>query len=177
MFNEFHKQNKEWTLDIYGEGPLEETLKNKVKEHHLESFVNINPYEQDVSTCYLNSSVYLMSSKLEGWGMVIGEAMEYGLPVISFDIASAPELITNNKNGFIVENYNEEQYVSKMLELANNEELLHQMGAAAREASLKRTNQSIVREWITLFEGMKEHSTNYSFFGLYDRIRVGRVRQ
>lgn len=177
MFYEFNKKNKEWTLDIYGEGPLKDKLIEKVKTYNLEDYITIHPYEQNVENCYLNGSVYLMSSLMEGWGMVIGEAMEFGLPVISFNISSAPEMITDNKNGFIVENYNKEMYVNKMLQLAENPDLLHKMGKEARNASLSRTNISIANQWINLFTYMREKDKKYKLFELYDTIRVGRVRQ
>ena len=53
MFHEFHKKNKDWILDIYGEGPLQEKIEKKIKEYKLKDYVLLHPYESDISKCYL----------------------------------------------------------------------------------------------------------------------------
>lgn len=95
-----------------------------------------------------------MSSLFEGWGMVIGEAIEFGLPVISFNISSAPEMIKNEYNGFIIENYNQEKYVDSMLKLANDKKLLKQMGKNSKNFSGNLSNDKIAKDWNTLFKSI-----------------------
>jgi len=152
IFNKFHKKNKEWKLEIYGEGTLKEKYLEKIKKYKLEDYIKIKEYTKDIDDCYLNSSVYLLPSLYEGFPMVLTEAIEYGLPVISFSISAAPEMIINGKNGFIVKNYDEEEYLNSMLELANDPKMIKEFGKKSREISLNRPNDMIANKWIELFE-------------------------
>lgn len=152
-FNEFHKHNKKWKLVIIGEGELEGEYKKKIKEYGFSDFVKIKKYTKNILKCYLESSVYLMNSLVEGWGMVIGEAMECGLPVISTNISSAPELIKDGQDGFIVKN--DKEFIEKMLLLAKDGKLLKKMAKNAKEASDKRKNKNTLKCWIKLFESLE----------------------
>lgn len=152
IFNIFHKKNKEWELHIVGEGELKENYLKKIEEYKLEKYVKVVDYIKDVKDCYLNSSVYLLPSLYEGFPMVLTEAIEFGLPVISFSIAVAPELIKNGKSGYIVKNYDIEKYAECMNILASDAKLLRSFSMEARNISLKRSNQMIVEKWIKLFD-------------------------
>ncbi len=154
MFNKFHKVNKEWKLQIVGEGYLKEEYLKRIKEYNLEKYVEIVDYTNDISKYYLDSSVYLMSSLYEGWGMVMGEAIEFGLPIIAFNVASAKEMIKNKKNGFIVKKNNERKYVKYMLELANNKEELKEFSKNSKIISSNKSNDLIVDRWINLFNSI-----------------------
>ena len=151
MFNKFHKVNKEWKLQIVGEGYLKEEYLKRIKEYNLEKYVEIVDYTNDISKYYLDSSVYLMSSLYEGWGMVMGEAIEFGLPIIAFNVASAKEMIKNKKNGFIVKKNNERKYVRYMLELASNKEELKEFSKNSKIISNNKSNDLIIDRWIDLF--------------------------
>lgn len=150
MFNEFHKVNKDWKLIIVGEGPLKDEYLKQIKKYKLEKYVIIKDYAYNIDKYYLNSSIYLMSSLYEGWGMVLGEAIEFGLPIISFNISSAPEMIKNKHNGYIVKN--EKEYIEKMIELSNNPEKINNYGINSRFMSKKFDNNNIIEKWIKLFE-------------------------
>ncbi len=154
MFNKFHKKNKEWSLSIVGEGELREILEQKVKEYKLEKYVKIEKYTNKVSDYYLNSSCYLMTSLSEGWPMVLGEALEFGLPIISFGITAAPEIIKNGYNGYIVEDYNENVFIKKMLKIAENKELLNKLGHNSKEKANRMINENIAKQWINLMNDL-----------------------
>ena len=154
MFNKFHKVNKEWKLQIVGEGYLKDEYLKKIKEYNLEDFVEIKDYTNDISKYYLDSSIYLMSSLYEGWGMVMGEAIEFGLPIIAFNVASAKEMIKNKKNGFIVKKHNEKKYVKHMLELANNNEKLKEFSKNSKELSNNKSNDFITDKWICFLNSL-----------------------
>ena len=156
MFYEFHKRNKEWILDIYGEGPLKEALEKKIQEYHLSKFVLLHSYEEDISKCYLNSSIHLVTSQYEGWSLVTTEAMEYGLPTISFDIPCIAERIEDGKNGYLIKRYDQEDFVEKMLLLANDPEKIKEMGKNAREYCHSNPNSQILNQWIQLFNELEK---------------------
>ena len=155
MFNEFHKQNKEWKLVILGDGELKEEYIKKIKSYNLEKFIIIENYTNDVEKYYLNSSICVMPSLYEGYSMVMTEAMEYGLPIICFDMPCAHEMIENNKSGYIVKCYDEKEFTNKMITLANNNELLKEFSINTKNISNKKTYKSVVDKWIELFKNLK----------------------
>ena len=156
MFNEFHKIDKTWKLRIVGEGDLKDEYIKKIKEYKLEKYVEIVDYTKDIDKLYLSSSIYLMTSIQEGWGMVMSEAIEFGLPIISFDITSANEMIKNGYNGYIVKNYNQKKYVEKMLELALDKDKLKTFSINSKNISESKSDEKIVKKWLNILEKKKE---------------------
>ena len=92
-FNLFAQNNSEWCLDIVGEGPEEELYKKLVKEYQLENRVIIHPFTDKIQDYYTNAQVYVLSSRWEGFGLVLLEAMAHGLPVVSSDLPTSKELM------------------------------------------------------------------------------------
>ena len=92
-FNIFAQDNSEWCLDIVGEGPEGELYKKLVKEYQLEDRVIIHPFTDRIQDYYTNAQVYVLSSRWEGFGLVLVEAMAHGLPVVSSDLPTSKELM------------------------------------------------------------------------------------
>ncbi len=92
-FNIFAKNNKDWHLDIVGEGPEEELYKELIKEYKLEERITIHPFTNNVQAFYSNAQVYVLSSRWEGFGLVLVEAMAHGLPVVSSDLPTSIEIM------------------------------------------------------------------------------------
>ena len=147
IFKEYHKINKEWKLRIVGDGYLKDAYIEKIKEYKLSKYIEIIDYTTEISKYYLDSSIYLMSSLQEGWGMVMSEAIEFGLPIISYDITSAKEMIVDNYNGFIVEKYDSNEYLNKMLELSQNSEKLKKFSENSRKLSINKDDRYILEKW------------------------------
>lgn len=92
-FNIFAKNNKDRHLDIVGEGPEEELYKELIKEYKLEERITIHPFTNNVQAFYSNAQVYVLSSRWEGFGLVLVEAMAHGLPVVSSDLPTSIEIM------------------------------------------------------------------------------------
>lgn len=92
-FNIFAQNNSEWCLDIVGEGPEGELYKKLVKEYQFENRVIIHPFTDRIQDYYSNAQVYVLSSRWEGFGLVLVEAMAHGLPVVSSDLPTSKELM------------------------------------------------------------------------------------
>ena len=157
IYKNFYKQNKRWKLKIVGDGYLKNEYLKRIKQYGLTKQVEIVDYTNDISKEYLSSSIYLMSSLQEGWGMVMGEALEFGLPIISFDITSAPEMIVDGYNGYIVKKYDKKEYMNKMLELANDEDKLRKFSKRSKKLSKQKNDSLIIEKWISLFSS-KEYA-------------------
>ena len=92
-FRIFAEQDKEWTLDIVGEGVEEPIYRKMIKEYQLENRIHIHPFTNHVQTYYSEAQVYVLSSRWEGFGLVLVEAMAHGLPVISSDLPTSQEIM------------------------------------------------------------------------------------
>ena len=82
-----------WKLDIVGEGVEERKYKELIKKYNLEDQVRIHPFTNNVQAYYSNAQVYVLSSRWEGFGLVLVEAMAHGLPVISSDLPTSQEIM------------------------------------------------------------------------------------
>ena len=106
-FNIFSKKNSKWKLDIVGEGVEEKLYKSLIIKYHLENNVFIHHFTNDVQKYYSNAQVYVLSSRWEGFGLVLVEAMAHGLPIVSSDLPTSKEIMGDFalyfKNGNIEE--------------------------------------------------------------------------
>lgn len=92
-FHLFAKLDKEWKLDIVGEG-IEETLyRSLIEKYQLKDRVLIHPFTNNIQDYYSKAQIYVLSSRWEGFGLVLVEAMAHGLPVISSDIPTSQEIM------------------------------------------------------------------------------------
>lgn len=92
-FHLFTQKDKEWKLDLVGEGVEEELYRSLIKEYQLENRVFIHPFTNNIQEYYSNAQVYVLSSRWEGFGLVLVEAMSHGLPVISSNLPTSQEIM------------------------------------------------------------------------------------
>ena len=143
----------DWVLDIYGVGDqtpyrhiFQELGVDDRRCHLHESLANV----QDA---YLNSSLFALPSRFEGFSLVAIEAMTCGLPVVSFDCENGPRnIICDGQNGFLVQPFDVDAFAERLLMLIRDEELRHKMGAEARQSSRQYQIEDIALRWKSLFE-------------------------
>ncbi|EAK0812042.1 MULTISPECIES: glycosyltransferase family 4 protein [Campylobacter] len=140
---------KEWTLTIVGEGEFKNTIENKIKENNLENSIILKPFTKDIEKEYLNASVYVMTSKWEGFGMVLIESANYQIPSIAFDINTGPsDIIENGKSGYLIEDSNLQEFANKLCLLMDDEKLRKQMGQSAKEnISYNFSKEKVMQKW------------------------------
>ena len=79
-FRLFAQRDSDWKLDIVGEGVEEELYRSLIQKYHLEDRVFIHPFTKNIQDYYSKAQVYVLSSRWEGFGLVLVEAMAHGLP-------------------------------------------------------------------------------------------------
>lgn len=143
----------DWKLKLVGKGELKEQLIELVKEYNLQNSVEIIDPIKNVEDLFLNSSIFAFTSKYEGFGMVLAEAMAYGVPCISFDIPSGPrDIIENNIDGFLIEDNNIQDYICKLDLMIINYEKRKEMGKNAKQNIQKFLDTKIEEKWNQLLE-------------------------
>ena len=92
-FHIFTQLHSDWILDIVGEGVEEKLYKELIQKYHLEDRVYIHPFTNNIQAYYSKAQVYVLSSRWEGFGLVLVEAMAHGLPVVSSDLPTSKEIM------------------------------------------------------------------------------------
>ena len=92
-FHLFAQKDKEWLLDIVGEGVEEDMYKSLIQKYQLEERVTIHPFTNQIQAYYSKAQVYVLSSRWEGFGLVLVEAMAHGLPIVSSDLPTSKEIL------------------------------------------------------------------------------------
>lgn len=150
VFDILHRKNSDIVLYLVGDGHDYEDIEKEVINRNLANYVNMTGFKSGASLeeLYLNSSLFVMTSYTESFGLVLIEAMSYGIPCLAFDSAEgAREIISNNYNGFLIKNRNEHEMASKILELLDNKKELKRLSSNALKTSLKYTKESVMEKW------------------------------
>lgn len=148
------QHHPEWILNVYGNGELKSDFQKMVRERKLN--VVIHPAVPDIMEKYKESSMLLMSSLYEPFGLVLVEAMSCGLPVVAFNCPYGPaDIITDGVDGFLVENRNVEEFSEKICLLMENEKLRKKMGQAGIVSSKRFRPDAIMPKWDRLFKSLK----------------------
>jgi glycosyltransferase involved in cell wall biosynthesis len=142
-----------WRLDVYGDG--DRTSYNQLMENlHIDrSRCELHGRTDRVETAYVNSSIFVLSSRFEGFGMVLTEAMACGLPVVSFDCPWGPRsIITDGADGLLVENGNVEALADGLTRLMGDADLRQTMAANGIKNVQRFSIEHISESWKELFE-------------------------
>ncbi|MFW7431589.1 glycosyltransferase [Vagococcus carniphilus] len=131
----------------------EKFLKQYVKEHHLEEHVFFKGYLIDLDTEYNEAGAMLLTSTVEGFCLSLLEAIEHGVPVISYDIRYGPrEMIQQGKNGYLVEKNNVDEMRDRLSELLSQTELHKEMSNNAYEVAKEFSKEKVLGKWQNLLE-------------------------
>ena len=146
------EKHPDWVLKIYGGGDKKsfEELRDSLG---LQDNIFLEPSTDNIIDKYCESSIFVLSSRFEGFGMVITEAMACGLPAVSFECPSGPrDIIKEGEDGLLVENGNIKQLAEKISYLIENEELRKEMGSKARINVERFKIENIAKQWVDLFD-------------------------
>lgn len=145
-------QFTDWKLDIFGQGEWREMLQQMIDEQGLQNTAKINPPTNAILNEYVHSSLLVMSSNYEGFGMVLVEAMSCGVPVISFDCKCGPkDIIQPGINGLLVPNGDIQSLAYAMMVMMSDEAYRKMLSQNARKVVDTYSEQAVMSQWIRLF--------------------------
>lgn len=149
----------DWVLDIYGDGSLETELKSDIKDANLNN-LSIHPFTKNISHEYATSSICVLTSRYEGFSLVILEAMQHGVPCITFDCPYGPkDLVENEKCGFVIEDGNIDLFADRLCYLIDNPDIRKQYACTALNKAQSYQIDIIMSQWESLFQSLmlKKH--------------------
>jgi glycosyltransferase involved in cell wall biosynthesis len=145
--------HRDWSLKIFGRGPLRRSLREQAKRLGLDKQVQLPGLAQDVETELLRSSIFALSSINEGLPISLGEAMACGVPSVAFDCApGVREMVTDGEDGIVVPPLDVPALARGIERLIEDEPLRRRMGARARESARRFTKETILDRWEEIFE-------------------------
>lgn len=153
---EVEKHFLDWTLDIFGMGDQTEYRELMADLGIDTNRCHLNGPVEDVTKTYLDSSIFVLSSRFEGFGLVLVEAMASGLPVVSFDCPVGPdEIITDRVDGLLVPSGDVQALCEKLMALMADENQRRLLSRQARLTAQRYDMAAIANQWTTLFEKVK----------------------
>lgn len=146
-----HGRHPDWVLDIYGEGEDEEQVRREVEA--MNANVILHAPTGAIMERFRESSMLVLTSEFEPFGLVMPEAMSCGLPVVAFDCPFGPgDIITDGVDGFLVRNRSITDFADRICLLIENRDLRSRMGKAAAQAARRYSADEIIPRWKDLFE-------------------------
>ena len=144
MWRIVYLRHPDWQLHVYGDGEYKQMCQD------VEG-ISVFPPIEDIFSKYLESSMLVLTSRWEPFGLVIPEAMSCGLPVVSFEGDGPCGIITDGRDGFIIRNRDTKAFADKVCQLIEDDTLRHRMGQMAQHAAQCYSPACIMPLWRNLF--------------------------
>ena len=154
MWKAVEEDLPDWSLDVFGKIDKEKrfvSLAEKLAVKNIHFHIPVH----DIKSEILKSSILVLPSRSEGFGMVLIEAMACGVPCVAFDCPSGPrDIITNGVDGFLINDQDEKSFIEQLKKLTANEDLRLEMGIKAQDSVSKYRIEEIGEEWDNLFKSL-----------------------
>ena len=149
------KQYPDWRLDVYGDGDTKPYCQQMSMLGIDSSRCALNERTNDVESVYCQSSIFVLSSRFEGFGMVLLEAMACGLPVVSFNCPWGPQsIISDGDDGLLVKNGDVDALANAISHLVSDEQMRNTMSQAAQRNVKRFDINQIADRWRLLFSDL-----------------------
>jgi len=149
-----HQDYRDWHLYIFGNGDRT-AYQEIVSKFNLGETVHLMSATNEIAEEFSRSSIYVMSSRYEGFGLVLAEAMSCGLPCVSFDSPYGPrEIIKDGEDGLLAKYKDVADLARKIKQLMSDTVTRRIMGEHAIKNIARYEPQAVMKQWITLFENL-----------------------
>jgi glycosyltransferase involved in cell wall biosynthesis len=153
------KAHPDWTLRLRGRGHLESRYRGLIEQDRLEDSVVIEGPAEDIGSDMAASSVFVLSSRFEGFPLILLEAMSKGMGVVSFDCPTGPaDIVDDHRNGLLVPHEDVEGLSRAIREIVEDAELRRSLAAEAIDTAQQYTIEAIGPLWVELLEGLSRPS-------------------
>jgi len=154
-FSRVADRHPQWSLQILGTGPLLEELRSQARALHLLNKVDFKGEVADPFPILRNADLFVFSSRFEGFGLALGEAMSCGVPVVSFDCPSGPSaIIRDGVDGVLVPPENVDALAAVLDRLMSDEQERQKLAACAPQVLERFGEAKILAMWQQLFDGL-----------------------
>jgi glycosyltransferase involved in cell wall biosynthesis len=154
-FGKLSERRPDWDLVIIGEGEERQRLELAVSGKGLLGRVLLPGWAGNVADWYARAQLYVMSSRFEGFPNTLGEAMAYGLPVVSFDCETGPsDIIRDGTDGLLALKEDARALVAALDRLMGDPELRMRFGLAAQDIRDRFSMQRVAQIWENLFDDL-----------------------
>jgi glycosyltransferase involved in cell wall biosynthesis len=154
-----HQVHADWSLDIFGQGPLKAQLQNLILESGLQDIVRLRTPVTDIEKEYLASAILVMTSRYEGLPMALLEGQSCGLPLVAYACKCGPrDIIKDGNNGFLLAERDQIGLASKLIQLMDDAVLRQKMGKTSLALSANFAEELIMNQWVTLFKTLTTQS-------------------
>lgn len=151
IMRELTKIDKNIFLNIYGDGSNRKKIETLIREFKLEKNIKLWGFKakEEIQETLKQSTLYLMTSKEESFGLVLIEAMSFGVPCIAYSSAQGAKEIIKSKTGYLIENRDRKIYIKKI-----NDYLKYplkdkqKMGTNARKNVKQYEFEIVKKEWL-----------------------------
>jgi glycosyltransferase involved in cell wall biosynthesis len=155
-FAKVAEQRPDWRLRIYGDGEGAAGLHSAIAEHGLWNNVVLMGRTTDTPGEFAKGSIMAMSSRYEGYPMVILEAFASGIPVVSYDCPRGPgEMISSGHDGLVVANGDPGALAAGLLTLIDDDELRRKMAENAVDTARRYGIGPVGEQWLELFTQLR----------------------
>ncbi len=152
IWKRIYKKFPDWELVIVGDGPIRQTLEQKALKMERVVFTGW----QDPEPFYRDASILCLTSDFEGWGMVLTEAMTFGVVPVAFNsYAAITDIIDDGKNGLLVPPFSHKEFARKLGSLMKDEELRREMSKNCVQYVRRFDIQNVADEWENAFDRLK----------------------
>jgi len=155
IFYEINKKYPNWKLNIIGDGTEYSKIKSKISEYNLNKSVIMHGFlnKKEIEKILVNSSIYVMTSFTESFGIVLLEAMSYKVPCVAYSSAEgAREIITDNVSGYLIPNRDTSLMIEKISLLIENYDIRCKLGANALKNAGNYTSDKVKDKWINIIK-------------------------
>lgn len=156
-----HQKHPDWILNVYGSGELHDQVVAWINGNNLSDSIILHEPTSDIMEKYQESSICVLSSRYEGFSMVLVEAMASGVPCVSFDCPHGPRtIISNGEDGLLVEYLSSQALADGICKLVDNQNLRGRMGKKARDNMRRYSQENVMKLWVNLFNSLTKYENS-----------------